>query len=177
MAIYEILVRGKPDGTLPAAHAKDYVAAGIDGAGETSWVAGPARPIRPEDLSALVSAQFAAAIPQAAQAAAVESERDALRAELRELKGVPQFVASDLIRQFTDHDMDAIDAAVTGAHPDAPKWKGLHRQLQQRIEPIPIDGETFLVGLAGLQQALGDERVKALFAAMNIDIVSRSYIK
>ena len=106
---------------------------------------------------------------------AVEAERDALREQVRAAKGVPQFRARDLVKQFTEADNAAIAAALV----QSPDIAALYTKLNQRgdNEPIPLDSETFQQGLAGLTQTLGEERVAELFSTLSIDIATMSYIE
>lgn len=111
---------------------------------------------------------------------ATEGERETLmntveqlRAELRRLKGAPTFLAQELLQQFTIDDNKAIAQAVV----DSPDLLSLYSRLQQRGSvPIPIDSETFLLGLTGLKKVLGEERARSVFEKINIDIISSSYI-
>jgi hypothetical protein len=42
---------------------------------------------------------------------------------------------------------------------------------------MPLDSPTVQAGIAGLRQILGEERVAALFATLNIDLVAGRYIQ
>lgn len=111
---------------------------------------------------------------EVAKRAPVEADRDALREQVRILKGIPRFKARELARQFNEADM-AIIAPALAADPELIL---LYTKLQQRLdnEPIPLDSETFQMGLAGLKQLLGEDRVREIFTAVNIDIDTEQYI-
>lgn len=181
MAIEEILIRGNSDGTIRGAHAKDYVAAGVDANGETLWVSGPARPVESADLYSLFGNEFAVTIAQVESLKHVATERDALKEQIRslneqirEFKGIPKFKARDLAAQFNEQDTALIAEALV----QSPQLLQLYTQLQKRPDSalIPLDSETFQQGLAGLTQVLGKERVEELFAALNIDIATMAYV-
>lgn len=174
MATEEILIRGNSDGTIRGAHAKDYVSAGVDVNGETLWVSGPARPVESTDLYTLFGNEFAETFAQVEALKDVAAERDALKEQLRELKGIPKFKARDLVVQFNERDTALIAEALV----QSPQLLQLYTQLQKRSdnELIPLDSETFQQGLAGLTQVLGKERVEELFAALNIDIATMAYV-
>jgi len=105
----------------------------------------------------------------------LQAQTAALKDQVVTLKGVPAFLATALLALFTADDMTHIVSAI--AAPDA---RTLYFELQQRAvtgdKPIPIDSQTFLAGLAVLKTALGEQRVAALFAALNIDLVAGRYI-
>lgn len=111
-----------------------------------------------------------------ADKAALTATITELRAQLVALKGVPAFKASALIAEFTDDDTAKIIATIA----DSPDLRDLYRALQLRAvtgdAPIPIDSTTFIAGLAGLKQAVGNARMNAIFTAMDIDLAAGKYI-
>ncbi|RAI44696.1 hypothetical protein [Rhodoplanes roseus] len=81
MAIYEILIRGKDDGTIAGAHQVAWVADGTKPDGSPRWRVGDAAPLAVEAIAALLGTELAALTAQAARADALAAENEALAAE------------------------------------------------------------------------------------------------
>lgn len=179
MAMYEILIRGLPDGTIQGASISDYVVKGMDTKGGEIHDVSPPRPIDLKDLANILTNNTATLT---AQVVALTAERDTLSSEveplkeqIRALKGVPKFNASDLLKQLTDAEKEHITKFVASDDRLRPLWAAFLTRVTGA--PIPIDSQTFLAALAGLTAALGDTRIAELFAAINIDIKVGSYIE
>lgn len=104
---------------------------------------------------------------------AAEQERDALLAQVRTLRGTPQFTARRLldVLAVSAEDMRRISAA-TAASPEA---MALYQRLLTRPdnEPVVVDSPVFLAALAALRAAIGDDaRVAEIFRGVNIDVTA-----
>lgn len=89
--IYEILIRGRDDGTLAAAHVARFVPDGTDAAGLPRFRLGVPAPLAVADVAAVIGEQQAALVAQAATAdalaeaaAQLTAERDALASRVQE---------------------------------------------------------------------------------------------
>lgn len=119
---------------------------------------------------------------------ALAAERDAKQAELtalaalveplkeqiRTLKGVPRFLAVDLLKQITDAEKEHITQFVANDDQLRPLWVAFLSRVAGA--PISLDSQTFLAALYGLRQALGEARVAELFVTLNIDLATGKYI-
>lgn len=122
--------------------------------------------------SELTSANAARAEAAAAHAAA-EKERDALLAQVRTLRGTPQFSARRLfdVLAVSAEDMRHISAATA----ESTEAMTLYQRLLTRPdnEPVVVDSPVFLAALGALRAAIGDDdRVAEIFRAVNIDVTS-----
>jgi hypothetical protein len=177
MAFYEILIRGNADGTLSGAHVQEWVTDGANGDGSPRHKVGDPAPIAVEALAAYVGQQFAEVAAQAAQRAAAQAELDALRAEVIALRGTPTFSPNALIALFSEADTAAIVTTISGSAELRALYHALSNRAATGDRPIPIDSPMFLAGLAGLKAALGEARVGALFAGLNIDLATGRYLQ
>lgn len=177
MALYETLIRGNADGTLSGAHVQEWVTDGVNGDGSPRYRVSHPAPIAVETLAGYVGQQFAQVAAQATQRAAAQSELDALRAEVIALRGTPTFSPNALIALFSEADTAAIVATIASSVELQALYYALSNRAATGDRPIPIDSPTFLAGLAGLKTALGEARVAALFAGLNIDLATGRYIQ
>lgn len=122
--------------------------------------------------SELTSANAARAEAAAAHAAA-EKERDALLAQVRALRGTPQFTARRLLDVLaaSAEDMRRISVATA----ESSEALAFFQRLLARSdnEPVVVDSPVFLAALGALRTALGDDaRVAEIFRAVNIDVTA-----
>jgi len=78
MAFYEILIRGKEDGSISGVHAVDFEPDGTTADGSPRYKVGSPRPLVADDLSTLVGELFAGL---AEQVAALKAENETLKTQ------------------------------------------------------------------------------------------------
>lgn len=94
MAFYEILIRGKDDGTIAGAHQIPWLADGTRPDGSPRWRVGDAAPLSVEAIEDIIGADLAALTAQVARADDLAAQNEALREQVEAAKQAEQAAAA-----------------------------------------------------------------------------------